>query len=677
MSIKLRILGWKAEGLRCPDHEINFYNDQDKLYSISLIQMPNGTGKTTTLMLLRAALSGEAENDSWNEGRVMELQKKGSNVTEGLFELRLMSLNDKFSIPKRVTLRMEFNFLTAKVVYKTTGVSGQKEGFKLPTEMPGLSRFMNKEFVNFYVLDGELSKKLSKPQNTDAEQAVESLFQLNLLKSIERKISDHWREETKKSNSHKETGLSRRQNTLTRWEDRHEYLIKEQSNLETQVSNIETKIYRKNEKYKDNIEKNKEQSKKMNIVKENIESLNNKIQENTQLLLNEMRDPSAVSDEFSCSMFDLKSSLDRVKLPESAAREFFEELADEEHCVCGRPINSEIQKTIRERAQQYLGSNDVVLLNEMKSAISDAVQQSQNQPMNDMPNRINTVSIISKELELEKNEFDRLEDEAGRSNPDVEEAKKEIDMLERKRDNLDKELQKFEGKDENVNTDKVDKIIPEHIFAIKTANEIVEKCTLKVAEATHTVDVLRKREILIKIINDSHENARKTIALEIMNEANSKIKQLMPYNNISIEKIDRHLNLKGQSEASTGEELSVAYAFLSTLFNRADQHQLPFVVDSPANPIDLETRKKIGGLVPRLTEQFIAFMISSERSGFLLGLKESSGNDIQYITLFRERENDQMELKARANPSCEVMRDGFKIIGEKFFNEFQINSEED
>lgn len=48
-----------------------------------------------------------------------------------------------------------------------------------------------------------------------------------------------------------------------------------------------------------------------------------------------------------------------------------------------------------------------------------------------------------------------------------------------------------------------------------------------------------------------------------------------------------------------------------------------FVVDSPANPIGFDLRTNIGELAPKLTGQFIAFMISSEREKFLTSLAGS------------------------------------------------------
>ena len=51
--MNIEIKGWKSEGLRCPDVDFNL--DKNKRL-ITLIQMPNGTGKTTTLKLLKQCL---------------------------------------------------------------------------------------------------------------------------------------------------------------------------------------------------------------------------------------------------------------------------------------------------------------------------------------------------------------------------------------------------------------------------------------------------------------------------------------------------------------------------------------------------------------------------------------------------------------------------------------------
>ena len=179
MAISMLILGWKAEGLRCPDHEIDFCDERGHPYRVSLLQMPNGTGKTTTLTLLRAALSGAAETTRWSPSMVRELRKRNGPQEHGTFELRLR-LNQKL-----VTIIMEFDFVAGRVQYKTTEGQGQKNRFAPPVEF---RRFMNENFVNFYIFDGELAQNLLDHERTNAESVVEHLFQVHLLKDIKEKV---------------------------------------------------------------------------------------------------------------------------------------------------------------------------------------------------------------------------------------------------------------------------------------------------------------------------------------------------------------------------------------------------------------------------------------------------------------------------------------------------------
>ena len=184
-----------------------------------------------------------------------------------------------------------------------------------------------------------------------------------------------------------------------------------------------------------------------------------------------------------------------------------------------------------------------------------------------------------------------------------------------------------------------------------------------------------KRNILTEIVGNAYEKARRDIASEVRDQANARIAEMMPHNNIRIDAIDHCLVLRDQSGGSVGETLSVGYAFLSTLFNRAGQHQLPFIVDSPANPIDYDIRPRIAEIMPKLTGQFIAFMISSEREKFLPGLKRAAGTEIQYITLFRKGAR-HLEEKALASPARVETRDGFHVTDEAFFEDFQLDDED-
>ena len=295
MTTTMRILGWQAEGLRCPDHEINCCRRDGKPFRTTLIQMPNGTGKTTTLTLLRAALSGVAK--TWRPEFVTEFRKKDSTDDHGYFRLNL-AINDK-----RVTILMQFDFEDGEVRYKTTKGSGQENGFDPPLEV---RRFMHEQFVNFYVFDGELAENLLSRDHTHAERAVESLFQVHLLNLIKERLFDFWNENTKDVNATTSKGVTRRKNQLAKWIARRNQLVLEKSVLESESSSIQEDLDNQQQQHERELAKQHEQATKIEAAKSTIQGLKQQLVERSKGVLDKMRDPHAISPDFGESISQLK-----------------------------------------------------------------------------------------------------------------------------------------------------------------------------------------------------------------------------------------------------------------------------------------------------------------------------------------------------------------------------------
>lgn len=202
MPIDLRIVEWESRGLRNPDHKVVFGSGQNEINDISLIQMPNGTGKTTTLLLLRAALSGCAEE--WDRSTVRGFQKKGSSESEGFFRLTLLEGVERY------TFQLRFDFDQGRVIYHTTKPGGgMDEGFLPPRK---LVKFLQPGFVNFFVFDGELASQLLSKKHTDAQNAIENLFQLILFPAMESRVHLFWENASSNATSKHSRGLARKQN---------------------------------------------------------------------------------------------------------------------------------------------------------------------------------------------------------------------------------------------------------------------------------------------------------------------------------------------------------------------------------------------------------------------------------------------------------------------------------
>ena len=657
MAAIMRILGWKAQGLRCPDHEISCADSDGRPHPVSLVQMPNGTGKTTTLSLLRAALSGAAVDPGWDRQMVAEFRKRNTESTDGFFEVRLL-LNDR-----RATIVMNFDFENDRVTYGTTHGPGKREGFHPPSDF---RRFMNENFVKFYVFDGELAQHLLDREYTDAQVVVENLFQLSVFDDMRRKVNEYWDAKTQNVSATEERGLSRRQNRLATLRIHLIKCIREQMELQENREELAGQLQKKEDAYKQEIKKEDRRFDELRSAEKKVERLKARVREEALAVLDRMRDPHALSSSFASSMLALKDGLDKVKLPESAAREFFEDLASETECVCGRPIDADIAATIRTRANRYLGTDDVTLLNSMKTAIKDVIGDAPDEGENDLNMRI---TGLAKEVECQRdarNDRDALRLEAVQSDPAVKSARDDIEWLRKQIDDVEGELEKFDSKDQTLSD--------ERTFGIEILDRRVDDAERKLAEITHTLTEKAKRDTLRAIISSAQKKARMGITRELCDQGNARIAELMPDNNISINRIEQNLILEGQEGGSVGETLSIAYAFLATLFHRSD-HQFPFLVDSPAGPIDLAVRPKIGELIPNLTGQFIAFTISSERERFIVPLKRASDTDIQFLTLFRKGSDELHEAAYQSGPVLET-DDGLIVAGEKFFNDFQLEEEE-
>ena len=126
-------------------------------------------------------------------------------------------------------------------------------------------------------------------------------------------------------------------------------------------------------------------------------------------------------------------------------------MADEAECICGRaPIDAEIAETIRTRANQYLGSEDVSLLNSMKSSIKDAIGDTPGEYEVDLNTRMESLSSVVREELDARNNLDSLKFEAEQSDPAVKRARVDIENLRNEIKDINVKLEKFESKDQNT-----------------------------------------------------------------------------------------------------------------------------------------------------------------------------------------------------------------------------------
>ena len=652
MTVKFRLLGWSAKGLRCPDHEV-LLGDNDSPSPIVLLQMPNGTGKTTTLNLLRAALSGSAA--SWTPPQVDEYRKKGQDASSGVFTLRA-----RFGA-STITIKLTLDFAQGRASYLTTLGTGQMQGFHPPQ---ALSRYLKPSFVTFFVFDGELAERLLSSEDGSAEAVVEELFQLKHFRHIGDQVRDYWSRKVAGRGAQEEKGLTRRLNRSKTLQERLKRLRREYGVIERELANTKKQLETKKSSFDKALQDQQADAQKLSEAERALNAARERVREQRKVVLQVLRDPYALGQTFAAEMIALKASFDRVKLPETAAKEFFEELAQERECICGRPLDTSTRKALRDRASQYLGADEVNVLNAIKSDIGAHIAGPE-AGVEVAQAEVQRLIDANREESSARTNRDAVQDDVSNSRPELRDAREDIEALSAKVTRLEAAAEKYLSQDDSAGDDSDGIVVIEK--RLKDAEE-------DVAEITNTLDLRAKRDVLQSVLAKAHAIARERLCGELRDEANRRVSELMPYNGLRITQVGRSLELEGQTGASRGEALSVAYAFLSTLFNRSE-HVLPFVVDSPANPIDLAVRKKVAALVPRLGEQFVAFTISSERAGFLEPLEKVARDKIMYATVLRKgiKELDGAAKKCRNRKET---ADGIVVYDRDFFLRFHLDEEE-
>lgn len=621
----LRILGWRYSNIRG-----GLRNVQVELGSPAsrwtLIQMPNGTGKTTTMALLRAVLAGERLSPS----AVREF-RPSDDTDRGEFELRL-AIQDRLY---RLLLRLDYregtaSYWTARAELTSGGL---EEGRNLPDE---LERLITPAFARLFVFDGEMAKEIRNPGAERAAEAVRTLYRLDRLRDLTQQVSRLVTEEQQRA-----AAISRAETAqgLKQLQSRYETARDTYADLTRRERQVRDRI-RENGERKAGLEARKTERiqldeglrGRLQEVTDARQVLEGQIAELAKRILAALRNPAILHPRVLERLRALGGRMDRLKLPKTMSAEFFQELAEHTECICGRPIGETERQTIRERAHEYLAENEISVINAMKSA----VRHSDAEPA-ELTNYAATLREHLRERQRLATRLDQLEAERVAAGDDeLMELHRELDSVEGQLKADQAALELLTTRDplvQRANTLDWKSNIP---LCKVEMNQREERCHT----ATRTWQFLVKARETESIIRDIEQAAFDRLRERVRIATNEKLRTLVPSEDLRVSRIGGAIELGSSGLAakggvSEGQSLAVAYAFLTSLFQDAP-YRLPFIVDSPAISLDVAVRREVGELVPELFDQMIMFVISSERPGFADAFYPRDG--VRYITLWRSSE---------------------------------------
>lgn len=636
--MKMSILGIEYKNIRkIADLKLSFVDATGNVINNNFIMMANGTGKTTTMTLLKGLLDGTAVE--WSASDVKSFAPTTGDSDAGEFSITVKFDERQY----KYFLCLDYRAGVATINTTTTVNGGYEEGRHLPDSLKDI---FSPEFVSRFVFDGEQAKKTMDSSSNEAEETIKYLYRLdkldNIIASNQRILTEIQEAEGAKGSKGSLSNLKTRRDSVCKIiETLKDKAKKLKADIEEYQTEQESKIARRNELDKNYEELNAE---KQDIIKEqqhNKDAVDAKISE----IINLMKSPYLISPEFNERMYELASSMTKLKLPKTISRDFFVELSEADTCVCGREIKDKERQFILINVEKYLGSDQQSVLNAIKSSLNS----------NSYDERLSEAFEHLKELREEGN---RLQtrfnnnaekllkaggEEAFKLNERILELGNAIAVAKSQLDTIESKDESNEELNENNNIHKAQIVFIDY--------------EQKIAAATRTSIALNRKEVVEALLLDIRSKATTELKKEIVNKTNEKLKEVIKDDDIEIEDINKYIKLKNRDGASEGQTLGIAYCFLGTLFEDAEL-EFPFIIDSPIGKMDFDKRQAVADIIPDVFNQMIAFVQSAEVEHFANRFYDKPNT--QFITIIASTQG------------------GVEIhMGKDFFDSYQRNDKGD
>lgn len=660
--MKINIAGWSSEGLRCPDVDIDLRESGGAPFPVALLQMPNGTGKTTTLELLKATMSGEGAE--WDDAKVREFRRKDATNPTGRFKVKLLVEDQP------VTFELELDFENGRANCLTTrpGSGGLQRGWKPPAS---IRKFVEPSFLNLFIFNGELANELFQDDKTRADDAIAALCQLYLVELVNDFVEENWQKVVNRATGPKSDAslatlrkrveeLKARRVKLRRM---REAKVAEMAAAKKASEELENKI-----KAKTNGQE-KDKAAHANAKVDEATANGEVAQARDQLLL-ALRNPLSFGVAIGERLTDWKNHLDELKLPEATSAAFFTDLLRRTECICGTTMNDAMRTQIENESRRVLSSSESGALNVIKSSIDSFSQGEGIKSFHEtLERRMQDLS------EARRKQLEAAQTVRHLWRKIVEAGGAEVQEWEKEQEKQDASYAECEALIQSIDAPALSAKAQDPIFSLARLDREIEEAEKKISDATGTVETRQKKTVIDRIVNRAEEIARRTIKTELLAACNKRLEVILADDPVQLESIEGSLRLKGQSKASEAQTLSVGYTFLMTLLERGD-NRFPLMVDSPVGKMDGTTRRAVGSLVPSLCSQFVTFVINTEKAFFVPAL-EKAADRLLYLTFFRKTPGTKRLMAALPVKETVQTEDGVLVTDHAYFDTFDIEKESD
>ena len=610
--MKMSILELEYKNIRkISSLQISFRNDTGGVIKNNFVMMANGTGKTTTMTLIKGLLDGSAKN--WPVDYVKSFAPTTTTGDKGEF-----SITVKFD-EKQYKYFLSLDYVNGIAKIETQAPpKGRETGLLLPTAIKGI---FTPEFVSRFVFDGEQAKKSMDRTSNEADETIRYLYRLDELDEI---LAMNMNILTEIQNA--EGGSTGTRGSLSNLRSRQKKVRDHIASLEKKQKQLNGDIARfsqekiEKEKQRQELDKNYEA---LNKEKNEVIAEQEKNRGNVDVKITEIvslvKTPYLVSEGLCNRMYEFGDAMKKLKLPKSSSKDFFTELAYAEKCVCDRCIGEKERDAILKNAERYLGSDHQAVLNNIKSVLMGSTYDER------LVAAFEELGKLQEQKTRLNARFADVEDKLIKAGgPQVEQLQSEIEVLIGQISSAQTQLKIIESKDED------DETLTEENNLHKARRADAEY-EVKIASTTKTNAALRKKNVVQDLVNEIKTQATAALKEEIIKKANDKISRVIKDDYIEIESIDGYIKLKDREGASDGQTLSIGYCFLGTL-----------VIDSPTGKMDFDKRQAVADIIPVVFNQMIAFVQSAEVKCFADRFYKNT--DTQYLTIVASKDTEEIAI---------------------------------
>lgn len=600
--------------------------------NVTVIRAENGSGKTGILMALLFGLFGTVKYDQFqiqNDDDVMVssyLLKDGQKATCEV-QIDFLDENQKYTITRRITAQN----ISGHIKQDNTNVETSllREGIKLDWSKEEIDDFMNnligENIRGFLFFDGVKYTDLFKQNNgrtkTELKSIIEKMLNINDLNEAIKTLNSMASDVSSASTSTKldakySEALNKRDDAEREYNDAVTAYNNKLAKIDelTEEYNKALEKYSKYEKYQGTVNKIKGLETPIANAKSAIALACSTIKQNSRMQLQYnvySRIGPEIIDEFKEVGTDLSGGLDLI-----------DSILNSGRCVCcDKPLNeSERENWLALKRRIESGEkHSYELVGRFKSDVEKMESASESSIFLEyVSNLINAIGELE-ELERQRTELllelpqdgtdleeltnnvigAKAEEVAG--NQFVENAKKELPVLEQDRDKKYAKWQEAIGKVEEIELERsvASGQAKKYAFYKKASNKLVDLRNEYLAEAQRSISN-RANEYFIKLIS-SHDK--------------QLVDKLVLDDDYSIKVYDKTgREIFGQ--LSAGQKLMASMAFVMGLTAEASDAKptcnFPLVMDTPMSNLDSRNRRSLISLMPTVVKQWILTPMDTE-----------------------------------------------------------------